>query len=496
MRRAGSCQLMFAFADSPQGGGPADGSDVSEAKHWLLRRAEVKEAHDPAAGAGETVHLLERAASLPNLAKALLHVAQNKGAAGVDGQSVEEAVEAAGKLLPKLHHDLRSGSYRPGDVRRVWIPKPGGGHRGLGIPNVVDRVVQQAMLQALEPVFEPTFHPSSHGFRPNRGAHTAIAEAKEHIRAGFDIVVDIDLEKFFDRVNHQRLLNRLAQRVQDGQFLRLVHRMLKAKVVLPDGARVTSDEGTPQGGPLSPLLSNIVLDELDWELDRRGLRFVRYADDCNIFVRSERSGRRVLDSTRRYIEGRLRLKVNEEKSSVDRPCHRHFLGFRLVQGPEGAVEVHISARTKQRLDARIRALTPRLWGQSVDVCLSEISVFVRGWMAHYRLCTEAGAELFERFDAHLRRRLRAIIIRQKGRRPRYLYRHLRRRGVPEGAAARAAFSSRGWWSRSHSLGAELAYRNAWFAKQVVLLWPEWLRLNPSSLVLGEQLPLFVDETPT
>jgi group II intron reverse transcriptase/maturase len=384
-------QLKFAFADSPKGSGAAGAKDVTEAMRQLLRTADSKEDHDPAAGAGETDRPLEQTASLPNLARALVHVARNKGAAGVDGQSVSEAVDNARSLLPKLRHELMSGSYRPGDIRRVWIPKPGGGQRGLGIPNVVDRVVQQAMLQILEPVFEPTFHPSSHGFRPNRGAHTAIAEAKEHIRAGYDIVVDLDLEKFFDQVNHQRLLNRLARRVDDGRFLQLVHRMLKAKVVLPDGARVSSNEGTPQGGPLSPLLSNIVLDELDWELDRRGLRFVRYADDCNIFVRSERSGHRVMGSTRRFIERRLRLKVNEEKSSVGHPRDGHFLGFRLDRSSDGAVEVHISARTRQRLDARIRELTPRMWGQSLDACLAEVSTYVRGWMAHYRICTEEGA---------------------------------------------------------------------------------------------------------
>ena len=490
MRRAGSHQLTFVFADSPQGGGSADASDVTEAKRWLLRTASDKEAHDPAAGAGETTHLLERAASVPNLAKALLHVARNKGAAGVDGQSTDEVIERARSLLPALSRDLLGGSYRPGDVRRVWIPKPGGGQRGLGIPNVVDRMVQQAVLQIMEPIFEPTFHPSSHGFRPNRGAHTAIAEAKENVRAGFDVVVDIDLAKFFDRVNHQRLLNRLAKRVHDGRLLRLVHRMLKAKVVMPDGARVSSEEGTPQGGPLSPLLSNIVLDELDWELDRRGLRFVRYADDCNIFVRSERSGRRVMDSTRRFIEGRLRLEVNEEKSSVDRPCNRHFLGFRLVRMPDGAVEVHISARTKQRMDDRIRTLTPRSWGQSLSSCLAEVSSYVRGWMAHYRICTEDGAQLFRRFDAHIRRRLRAIIIHQKGKRPRHLHRHLRRRGVSEGAAAKTAYSRRGTWRRSNLPGMTLAYRNAWFAERVTLLWAEWQRLNPPSPVLDEQLPLF------
>ena len=252
MRSAGSHQLTFVFADSPRGGGRALAEDVTEAKRWLLHQADVKEVLDPAAGAGETDSLLERAASLLNLARALLLVARNKGAAGVDGQSTTEVVEHAQTILPVLRRELLRGSYQPGDVRRVWIPKPGGGQRGLGIPNVVDRVVQQAVRQVLEPIFESTFHPSSHGFRPNRGAHTAITEAKEYVGDGYDIVVDLDLSKFFDRVNHQRLLNRMAGRVADGRILRLVHQMLKAKVVMPDGARVSTDEGTPQGGPLTP----------------------------------------------------------------------------------------------------------------------------------------------------------------------------------------------------------------------------------------------------
>jgi len=433
---------------------------------------------------------VERAASLPSLARALLHVARNKGAAGVDGQSTDEVVEHARTVLPVLRRELLRGSFRPGDVRRVWIPKPGGGQRGLGIPNVVDRVVQQAVLQILEPIFEPTFHPGSHGFRPRRGAHTAIAEAKEYVGNGLTTVVDIDLSKFFDRVNHQRLLNRLGQRVDDGRVLRLVHRMLKAKVVLPDGTRVSSDEGTPQGGPLSPLLSNIVLDELDWELDRRGLRFVRYADDCNIFVGSERAGLRVMDSTRKFIERRLRLKVNDEKSSVDRPDKLHFLGFRLVPGRDGEVQVHISARTRQRLDTRIRELTPRKWGRSLTTCFAAVSSYARGWTAYYSICTEEGAELFKRFDAHIRRRLRVIIIRQKGKRPRFLYRHLRRRDVSEGAAARAAYRRCGIWKRSNLPGLTRGYGNAWFDEHVTLLWPEWLRLNPPAPALDRQLLLF------
>ena len=272
---------MFAFADSPKGGGLSGASDVTEAKAWLLLIADSKADIESVARTGETVHLLEDAAAPGNLAHALLNVARNKGAAGVDGRSVNEVIEEARSLLPRLRRALLSGNYEPGDIRRVWIPKPGGkGQRGLGIPNVIDRWVQQAVLQVLEPVFEPGFHPSSHGFRPRRGAHTAIAEAKKHVGDGCDWVVDMDLSKFFDRVNHQRLLNRLARQVEDGRILKLVHRMLKAKVVMPDGTKVASDEGTPQGGPLSPLLSNIVLDELDSELTRRGLRFVRYADDC------------------------------------------------------------------------------------------------------------------------------------------------------------------------------------------------------------------------
>ena len=235
----------------------------------------------------------------------------------MDGESVEEVVDNAHRLLPRLRRALLEGSYRPGDIRRVWIPKAGGGQRGLGIPNVIDRWVQQAMLQVLEPIFEPVFHKSSHGFRPNRGAHTAIAEAKTYLEDGRSWLVDIDLSKFFDRVNHQRLLDRLSLQVKDRRVVTLIKRLLKAKVVLPDGMRVSTEEGTPQGGPLSPLLSNVVLDELDWELERRGLCFVRYADDCNIYVGSERACQRVMDSVRRFLEGRLRLLVNEDKSAVE-----------------------------------------------------------------------------------------------------------------------------------------------------------------------------------
>lgn len=490
MRKVGRRQLAFAFAESPRGGGEAAHSGVPEGKAWLLRIANGKEAGSPAARAGDTGRLLERAASVPNLARALLNVARNRGAAGVDGCSVVEVVEVSRWLLPNLRRELLSECYRPGDIRRVWIPKPGGGQRGLGIPNVVDRWVQQAVLQVLEPIFEPTFHPSSHGFRRDRGAHTAIAEAKRYVEQGYGIVVDLDLSKFFDRVNHQRLLNRLAQRVTDGRILTLVHRMIKAKVVMPDGARVSTGEGTPQGGPLSPLLSNVVLDELDWELEHRGLHFVRYADDVNVFVRSRRAGHRVLESTQRFIEGRLRLKLNEEKTRVDDPRELHFLGFSLARNQETQVEVHLSARTVQRLNNRIRELTPRVWGQSLTACLEQTNRYLRGWLAHFRICTEIGAGRFRKFDAHIRRRLRLIILRQKGRRARYLYRHLRARGASHGAARAAAYCRRGPWNRSNRRGMTSAYPNAWFRECLVSLWAEWHRLNPPTRVSGRQLELF------
>ena len=489
MRRARHRQLEFAFADSPQGGKDARPTDASAGKAYLLHIANPRKANPLAATAAGTERLLEEAASEPNLARALLHVASNKGAPGVDGKSVDAVLGSARRLLPLLHRELLSGRYRPGDVRRVWIRKPQGGLRGLGIPNVMDRWAQQALLQVLEPIFEPGLHPSSHGFRPGRGASTAIAEAKSYVEQGLTWVVDLDLSKFFDRVNHQRLLARLECRVKDRRVLDLVRRMLKANVVMPDGTRVATQVGTPQGGPLSPLLSNIVLDELDRELERRGLRFVRYADDCNIFVRSERAGRRVMDSTRRFIEGRMRLVVNEEKSKVTRPEASHFLGFRLCVGKAKAVEVRLSQRSHDRLGQRIRELTPRLLGRSLTDCFENANRYLRGWMAHFRICTVEELWYFDRYDAHLRRRIRATIVRQH-KRPRFLHRHLCRRGAGSRAATRAAYSRRGpWWQANHP-ALKTAYPNAWFAERLVSLREEWRRLNPAPKPASGQLLLF------
>lgn len=477
MRRTGHRQLSFAFADSPDGGGSDGPSDASERRAFLLHKAKRKRSARPVACAVDTRRLLEDVASEANLALALLNVVRNKGAPGIDGETVEEAEARAPKLIHHLRRVLLEGGYRPGDVRRVFIPKAGGGERGLGIPNVIDRVVQQALLQVLEPVFEPTFHASSHGFRPRRGAQTAMSEAKEHLASGHQTIVDLDLAQFFDRVHHQRLLDRIGQRVADARVIALVRLMLKAMVVMPDGTRIAVREGTPQGGPLSPLLSNIVLDELDQELARRGHRFVRYADDCNVFVRSARAGQRVMASITKFLEMRMRLQVNAQKSAVRHPSKVHFLGFRFLLRQDGQIGVRLSEKTERRIMSTIREMTPASWGRSLSSCMDGLNRYLNGWMAHYRLVTPDAVQRLGVIDAHVRRRLRAIIVRQK-KRQRFLLRHLLAKGVSRSAAAGAAYCGRGAWNRSNRPALTRAYPPAWFERRLVSLRTRWEELNP------------------
>jgi group II intron reverse transcriptase/maturase len=432
---------------------------------------------------------MEEVAKDGNLRRAFERVAENQGAPGPDRQTIGEVRKQLDDVLRGLKRELLAGTYEPGNIRRVWIPKPGGGRRGLGIPDVVDRIVQQAVHQVLGPHFERTFHPSSHGFRSGRSCQTAIEEACRHLEEGHEWVVDIDLEQFFDRVNHDRLMARLEQRAVDRRILVLIRRMLKAKVVMPDGVVVSTEEGTPQGGPLSPLLSNIVLDELDWELSERGHRFVRYADDCNIYVRSERAGRRVMDGVRRFIERRLRLKVNEKKSAVARPEERHFVGFRLRRRPEdGEVEVLLSARSKKRIDVKVREMTPRTWGQSVRRCIERLNLYLRGWIGFFRTCTAEEVRTLQGLDAHIRRRLRAIVLRH-WKRKRTIVRRLLRLGVSEALVLRSIYAgSRSWWKLSHSQAVDRGLNNVyWRRSGLVSLADEWRRDHPPAVIASDRL---------
>ncbi len=460
-------ELFVESADSPRGadGDAGTGRSVSASCEVPLSRDRE--------GQAMPAMVMEEVASAENLREAFKKVASNKGAPGPDGRSIEWVREHLSKILPHLQRELLDGSYQPGLIRRAWIPKPGGGERGLGIPDVIDRIVQQAIAQVLSPHWVPVFHPSSHGFIEGRSCHTAITEAVSYVEEGYEWLVDLDLEKFFDQVNQQRLMSRLEQKVSDRRMLKLIRRMLRAKIVMPDGVVVSNDEGVPQGGPLSPLLSNIVLDELDWELERRGHRFVRYADDCNIYVRSERSGHRVKASITRFIERRLRLKVNERKSAVAPPEERHFVGFSLRRRPEdGTVEVRLSKRSVDRIKAKIRELTPRNWGQSLRDCIRCINRYLQGWIGFFWIVTDVEERTLHGFEAHIRRRLRAIVLRH-WKRKRTIYRRLVHLGVRKRTAFRTVYQGRkSWWDLSHRPAVERALPNKFFAELGLLLLTE------------------------
>lgn len=383
--------------------------------------------------------LMEFIVSNSNVESAHKRVRQNKGAAGIDGMQVEELRPYLEVHWPELKQALLYGTYKPSPVRRHEIPKPGGGVRLLGIPTALDRFVQQAVLQALTPLFEPTFSAHSYGFRPGKSAHQAVKAARGYIEEGYGFVVDMDLSKFFDRVNHDMVMARVARVVKDKRVLKLIRAFLKAGVMV-NGVCVISEEGTPQGGPLSPLLANIMLNDLDWELEKRGHRFARYADDCNIYVKSRRAGERVMASVRQYVEGKLKLKVNEEKSAVDRPGKRKFLGFSFIEGD--IPRICIAPKTKERFKERVRELTSRSNGWSLAVRIARLNTYFRGWMGYYRITQTTS--VYRDLDRWIRRRLRMCLLKQ-WKKPKTVRRNLVALGVPDWQARRLSSSRRAYW---------------------------------------------------
>jgi group II intron reverse transcriptase/maturase len=384
--------------------------------------------------------LLGQALARENMARAWKRVKANKGSAGVDGRTVLQTGEYLKQAWPDIRARLLDGSYRPEPVRRVGIPKSGGGTRELGIPTAVDRLIQQALLQVLQPLIDPTFSEHSHGFRPGRSAHGAVLEAQQYVQAGYRVVVDLDLEKFFDRVNHDILMDRLAKRIADKRVLRLIRRYLQAGIL----AHSERLEGTPQGGPLSPLLANVLLDEVDRELERRGHRFVRYADDCNVYVRSPKAGERVLQALRGCY-AKLALRVNESKTAVVSVWGRKFLGYCFRAAPQGAVKRAVAAKALQTLRERIRALTRRTRGRSLEQIAEDLRGYVPGWKAYFRLAQTP--TVMRELDEWLRHRLRAVQLKQ-WRRGTTMFRELRKLGAQADLAARIAGNARRWWRNS------------------------------------------------
>jgi len=411
--------------------------------------------NDPESPAS-TNRLMEEVCERENLKEALRRVRRNKGSAGVDGMTVGGITDYLKQHWPAIREQLLNGTYEPRPVRRVEIPKPDGGVRKLGIPTVLDRLIQQAVMQVLQRQWDPTFSESSYGFRPGRSAQQAVAQAQKHIAEGHGWCVDFDLEKFFDRVNHDKLMGRIAKRIEDRRLLKLIRAFLNAGV-MENGLVSPSVEGTPQGGPLSPLLSNLVLDELDRELERRGHRFVRYADDCNVYVRSERAGQRVMESVTQFITQKLRLKVNEAKSAVARPQERKFLGFSFSAGPE--VRRVIAPKALDRFKRRVREITRRAKGVSMKTTMEELAPYMRGWRGYFGLCETPEVLIY--LTRWVRLRLRAAMWRQ-WKTPRRRREALIELGVLPRLASNTAGSGLGPWYLARSKALSIGLSNAYF----------------------------------
>jgi len=401
----------------------------------------------------EDEQLMEEVVERDNLLSALRNVKRNGGAPGVDGMTVKELPEYLKRQWPKIRRQLVSGTYVPLPVRRVEIPKPGGGIRQLGIPSVLDRFIQQALMQVLQREWDATFSESSYGFRPKRSAHQAIQQSQRYLKEGYRWVVDMDLEKFFDRVNHDKLMNEVRKRVSDRRVNTLILRFLRSGVE-HEGKLLITEIGTPQGGPLSPLLANLLLDTLDQELECRGHRFVRYADDCNIYVRSKRAGARVLKSIGQFLNRHLKLTVNEAKSAVGRPWERQFLGFTFSK----RLNRKISSKSIKRFKDRIREITCRVRGKRIEVIMKELRRFMVGWQAYFNI-TEVRYVLKE-LESWVKRRLRCYLWKQWGRRG---YRELLKRGVSRDLAWNTAKSAHGPWRLSRSPGLAFALTAKYFA---------------------------------
>jgi RNA-directed DNA polymerase len=439
-------QMELACSEEPKGEAPRTKGEGTES--LVAKR--------PAENPAEIERLMEEVVERENLKEALKRVTANKGSPGVDGMTVHALADYLKGHWPAIREQLLSGSYKPQPVKRVEIPKPDGGVRKLGIPTVLDRLIQQAVMQVLQKRWDRTFSEHSYGFRPGRSAHQAVAQAQQHVAEGHRWVVDLDLEKFFDRVNHDKLMGRVAKRVTDKRVLTLLRAFLTAGV-MENGLVSPVDEGTPQGGPLSPLLSNLVLDELDRELERRGHRFVRYADDCNIYVRSVRAGQRVMESVTRFISQKLKLKVNREKSAVARPQERKFLGFSLTRNRKP--KRRIAPKAKVRFKQRVRELTGRTRGVSLEERVRELASYLRGWRSYFGFCQTPW--VLVHLDSWIRRRLRSVLWvqwQQVGRRRA----ELERRGVSREWAKKTALSNLGPWRLSQDPSICQALPNAFF----------------------------------
>jgi RNA-directed DNA polymerase len=407
------------------------------------RYPDSDEASTPRHETGNTGSALLRAAlTRENLQQAFKRVRANKGAAGVDGLDIDQTARQLVTTWPTLREQLLQGTYRPSSVRRVTIPKPDGGERELGIPTVTDRLIQQALLQVLQPILDPTFSRHSYGFRPGRRAHEAVLAAQAYVQSGRRVVVDVDLEKFFDRVNHDILIDRLQKRVPDAGVIRLIRSYLNSGI-MSDGVVQERKQGTPQGGPLSPLLANVLLDEVDKELERQGHCFARYADDCNVYVRSRRAGDRVMALLQRCY-AKLRLKVNETKSAVANVTGRKFLGYSLWFAREG-VKRKVAAKALAAFKQRVRQLTRRSGGRSMTEVIERLRPYLLGWKAYFGLAQTPG--IWRTLDEWLRHRLRAIQLKH-WKRGTTIFRELRRLGASVPVAQRVAANSRSWWRNS------------------------------------------------